>query len=67
MRNGWLIASSLVCAIVSMASAAVAEAQYGPGTSATEVAIGNIVPYSGPLAIISTIGKTQSAFFQDAQ
>lgn len=64
MRNGWLIASPLLCAIVSMASAAVAEAQYGPGTSATEVAIGNIVPYSGPLAIISTIGKTQSAFFR---
>jgi branched-chain amino acid transport system substrate-binding protein len=64
MRNGWLVASSLMCAIVLMAFPAVADPQYGPGTSATEIAIGNIVPYSGPLAIVSTIGKTQAAYFK---
>jgi branched-chain amino acid transport system substrate-binding protein len=47
-----------------MAFPAVADPQYGPGTSATEIAIGNIVPYSGPLAIVSTIGKTQAAYFK---
>jgi branched-chain amino acid transport system substrate-binding protein len=63
MKSGWLIVATL-CATVSMVLPAVAEPQYGPGTSATEIAIGNIVPYSGPLAIVSPIGKTQAAFFK---
>ncbi|MEW6639499.1 MAG: ABC transporter substrate-binding protein [Pseudomonadota bacterium] len=47
-----------------LARPAVAEPQYGPGTSATEIVIGNTVPYSGPIAIVSTIGKTQAAYFK---
>src|SRR5258707_8575064 len=64
MRNGWLVAPMLMCAIVSMVSPAAADPQHGPGTSAAEIAVGNIVPYSGPLAIVSTIGKTQAVFFK---
>jgi len=45
-------------------TAVVAAPQYGPGTSDTEIVIGNIVPYSGPVSLVSTIGKTQAAFFR---
>lgn len=62
-KIGCTVAIVLACGAGSLAPAA-AEPQYGPGTSATEIAIGNIVPYSGPLAIVSTIGKTQAAYFR---
>ncbi len=38
-------------------------AQQTPGVSATELKIGNTMPYSGPASSYAPIGKTESAFF----
>jgi branched-chain amino acid transport system substrate-binding protein len=44
--------------------AAGAEKKYDPGTSDTEIKIGNIMPYSGPASGYSTIGKAEAAYFK---
>jgi branched-chain amino acid transport system substrate-binding protein len=40
-----------------------AQKKYDPGASDTEIKIGNIMPYSGPISSYSIIGKTESAYF----
>jgi branched-chain amino acid transport system substrate-binding protein len=35
-----------------------------PGVTATEIKIGNTVPYSGPASAYSVLGKAESAFFK---
>jgi branched-chain amino acid transport system substrate-binding protein len=35
-----------------------------PGVSATEIKIGNTMPYSGPASAYGVIGKTETAFFK---
>jgi branched-chain amino acid transport system substrate-binding protein len=40
-----------------------AQKKYDPGASDTEIKIGNIMPYSGPLSAYSAIGKTEAAYF----
>ncbi len=39
-------------------------AQTTPGVTATEVKIGNTMPYSGPASSYGAIGKTETAFFK---
>src|SRR5271169_7210956 len=48
----------------SMASAANAQKKYDPGATDTEIKVGNIMPYSGPLSAYALIGRTQDAFFK---
>jgi len=64
MKAGSIAAMSLAAALCCAASISVAAPKYGPGTSDTEIVVGNIVPYSGPLAVVSTIGKAQAAYFK---
>src|SRR6202008_2452282 len=40
-----------------------AQKQYGPGVTDTEIKIGNIMPYSGPASAYGVIGKTEDADF----
>jgi branched-chain amino acid transport system substrate-binding protein len=40
-----------------------AQKKYDPGASDTEIKIGNIMPYSGPLSAYALIGRTEAAFF----
>jgi branched-chain amino acid transport system substrate-binding protein len=49
---------------VTVASAASAQKKYDSGASDTEIKIGNIMPYSGPLSAYALIGRTQDAFFK---
>jgi branched-chain amino acid transport system substrate-binding protein len=56
------ILSALGFATVA-ASPAFAQKKYDPGVSDSEIKIGNIMPYSGPLSAYSTIGKTEAAYF----
>lgn len=42
---------------------AAAEKKYDPGATDTEIKIGNIMPYSGPLSAYALIGRTEAAFF----
>lgn len=40
------------------------EPKYGPGASATEIKLGQTMPYSGPASAYSTIAKAETAYFQ---
>jgi ABC-type branched-subunit amino acid transport system substrate-binding protein len=39
-------------------------AKYGPGASATEIKLGQTMPYSGPASAYGTIGKAEQAYFK---
>src|SRR5206468_6746301 len=49
---------------LAVASAANAQKKYDPGATDTEIKVGNIMPYSGPLSADATIGKTEAAYFK---
>jgi branched-chain amino acid transport system substrate-binding protein len=49
---------------VAVASAANAQKKYDPGATDSEIKLGNIMPYSGPLSAYALIGRTQDAFFR---
>jgi branched-chain amino acid transport system substrate-binding protein len=53
----------LSAAVTICATPAVAQKKYDVGASDTEIKVGNIMPYSGPLSAYATIGKTQTAYF----
>ena len=39
-------------------------AKYGPGASATEIKLGQTMPYSGPASAYGTIGRVEQAYFK---
>jgi len=43
---------------------AIAQKQYGPGVTDTEIKLGQTVPYSGPASSYGTIGKVEAAYFR---
>src|SRR5215470_10387310 len=43
---------------------AIAQKKYDLGATDTEIKVGNIMPYSGPLSAYALIGKAQAAFFR---
>ncbi len=45
-------------------NAAAQAAKYGPGASATEIKLGQTMPYSGPASAYGTIGKLEQAYFK---
>ena len=45
------------------AGSATAQKRYSPGASGTEIKIGNIAPYSGPVSAAGVNGKTIAAYF----
>jgi branched-chain amino acid transport system substrate-binding protein len=63
MNIGSLVSLALL-GVGCLVEPAVAEPKYGPGASDTEIVVGNIAPYSGPLAVVSAIAKTQAAYFR---
>ena len=54
----WL--QAVACALALVPAGALADA---PGVNATELKIGNTMPYSGPVSSYSPIGKLDAAFF----
>ena len=56
------IVSFLVAALVVSATAATPPAR-GAGVTDTEIRIGNIMPYTGPLAAFASIGRAEAAYF----
>src|SRR5262249_20218081 len=46
---------------------AFAAGQYGPGSSDTEIKLGNTMPYSGPASAYGAIGKAEVGYFQHDQ
>jgi branched-chain amino acid transport system substrate-binding protein len=59
--------SSTMATLMAFAALAIgpanAQKKYDPGASDTEIKIGNIMPYSGPLSAYALIGRTEAAFF----
>ncbi|MDB5858090.1 MAG: hypothetical protein JWQ76_1779, partial [Ramlibacter sp.] len=43
---------------------ALAQKQYGPGASDSEIKIGNTIPYSGPASAYGIIGKVEAGYFK---
>jgi branched-chain amino acid transport system substrate-binding protein len=57
----------LACMLLGFApgaNPAAAQKAYGPGVTDSEIKIGNIMPYSGPLSAYALIGRTEAAFFR---
>ena len=57
----------LACVLLGLAvgaTPAAAQKKYDPGASDTEIKVGNIMPYSGPLSAYAQIGRTEAAFFR---
>ncbi len=57
-RKAYLAAAIFAAAVTTGATAADT-----PGVTATEIKIGNTVPYSGPASSYSVLGKLESAYF----
>src|SRR5882762_3011797 len=53
---------AIVVALMSLG--AVSERVREPGVTDTEIRIGNLMPYSGSLAIFGAIGKAEAAYFE---
>src|SRR6201991_694995 len=45
-------------------ASAMAQAKYGPGTSATEIKVGQTIAYSGPASAYSQLAKAEAAYFK---
>src|SRR5437870_11102999 len=61
MRLGAFSAALALLAVTS--GGALAQKKYDTGATDTEIKIGNITPYSGPLSAYGVIGKTEQAYF----
>src|SRR5690348_3166406 len=57
----WLIAAAGAAVVLGLSGSAKAA---DPGVTATEIKIGNTMPYSGPVSSYSPIGKLETAFFK---
>ena len=60
----WFAAPALLAAAFIGQSAWAQAAKYGPGASATEIKLGQTMPYSGPASAYGTIGKAEAAYFK---
>jgi branched-chain amino acid transport system substrate-binding protein len=56
-RRAWLAAAALAALVACEKSAET------PGVTATEIKIGQTMPYSGPASAYGTIGKAETAYF----
>jgi ABC-type branched-subunit amino acid transport system substrate-binding protein len=57
-------AFSTIILLAAGGSSALAQKQYDPGATDTEIKIGNIMPYSGPASAYGVIGRTEAAYFR---
>src|SRR3978361_763560 len=57
------ILASIMLGLMAAANPAAAQKKYDTGATDSEIRIGNIMPYSGPLSAYALIGRTQAAFF----
>ena len=62
LRRTFIACSSVVLAVPALAARA--RAKDTPGVGATEIKIGNTMPYSGPLSSYAVIGRAETAVFK---
>src|SRR5262249_36337241 len=65
MQTRKQIALSISLVVAALLAAAPSCGQQAPETSATDtdIRIGNVMPYTGPLAAFATIGRAEAAYF----
>jgi branched-chain amino acid transport system substrate-binding protein len=61
--NRSILLALLTLSLSAAANPAAAQKKYDPGVTDSEIKIGNIMPYSGPLSAYALIGRTEAAFF----
>jgi branched-chain amino acid transport system substrate-binding protein len=54
---------TLFAVLVLSSTGAAAQKSYGPGVTDSEIKIGQTMPYSGPLSMLSGIGRAHAAYF----
>jgi ABC-type branched-subunit amino acid transport system substrate-binding protein len=59
-----IVAVSFAVLTALFTGQALAQKQYGPGVTDTEIKIGNTMPYSGPASAVGAIGRTLTAYFE---
>ena len=52
-----------ILALFFVATGAAMAQQYGPGASATEIKLGQTVPFSGPVSVAGVVGHASLAYF----
>src|SRR5689334_16768468 len=57
-------AAGAIAAAALVPAVARAQAKYGPGTSATEIKVGQTIAYSGPASAYGQLGKVEAAYFK---
>ena len=56
---------TLIAVVLALTSlSAITERVREPGVTDTEIRIGNVMPYSGSLAVFGAIGKAEAAYFE---
>jgi len=56
---------TLIAVVLALTSlSAISERVREPGVTDTEIRIGNVMPYSGSLAVFGAIGKAEAAYFE---
>ena len=56
--------STAIILLAASGSSVLAQKNYDTGATDTEIKIGNIMPYSGPLSAYGVIGMTEAAYFR---
>src|SRR5258708_34093713 len=59
-----LVALGALVAVSLVSTSVIAQPKYGPGTSATEIKVGETIAYSGPASAYGQLGKVEAAYFK---
>jgi branched-chain amino acid transport system substrate-binding protein len=63
-HTGTILRACILSGLVLGVHPAAAEKKYDPGATDSEIKVGNIMPYSGPLSAYALIGRTEAAYFR---
>ncbi|HMK02520.1 MAG TPA: ABC transporter substrate-binding protein [Reyranella sp.] len=59
-----LVALGALVALSLVSTSVIAQPKYGPGTSATEIKVGQTIAYSAPASAYGQLGKAEDAYFK---
>jgi branched-chain amino acid transport system substrate-binding protein len=59
-----LVAMGALVVLSIVSTSAIAQPKYGPGTSATEIKVGQTIAYSGPASAYGQLGRVEDAYFK---
>src|SRR5882757_2160822 len=59
-----LVALGALVTLSLVSTSVIAQPKYGPGTSATEIKVGQTIAYSGPASAYGQLGQAEDAYFK---